>query len=43
MYLVPSVTALMAYLLLGEHLSLLAVLGMVVAAVGVALVVRVPK
>jgi len=40
MYLVPPVTAIMAYLLFGERLSLLAVLGMAVAVVGVALVVR---
>ena len=40
MYLVPPVTALMAFLLFDEHLSWLAVLGMAVAAVGVALVVR---
>lgn len=40
MYLVPPVTALIAYLLFGEHLSLAAIVGMGVAAVGVALVVR---
>lgn len=40
MYLVPPVTALLAYALFDEHLGLLAILGMAVAAVGVALVVR---
>jgi len=40
MYLVPPVTALMAYALFDEQLSALAVLGMAVAVVGVALVVR---
>lgn len=40
MYLVPPVTALIAYAAFGEHLSLLAILGMAVAAIGVALVVR---
>ncbi|HEY4374493.1 MAG TPA: DMT family transporter [Burkholderiales bacterium] len=40
MYLVPPVTALIAYLLFGEHLSAAAIVGMGVAAVGVALVVR---
>jgi len=43
MYLVPPVTAIMAYLLFGERLSLLAILGMGVAVVGVALVVRPAK
>ncbi|HEX4330138.1 MAG TPA: DMT family transporter [Burkholderiales bacterium] len=43
MYLVPPVTALIAYALFDEHLGLLAILGMAVAAVGVALVVRTPK
>ena len=43
MYLVPPVTAIMAYALFGEVLSALAVLGMVVAVVGVALVVRPAK
>jgi drug/metabolite transporter (DMT)-like permease len=43
MYLVPPVTAIVAYLLFGEHLSLLAMLGMACAAAGVALVVRAPK
>jgi drug/metabolite transporter (DMT)-like permease len=40
MYLVPIVTALMAWLLFGETLTLVAVVGMVVTLVGVYLVVR---
>lgn len=40
MYLVPAVTAVMAWLMFGETLTLLAVAGMAVAVVGVALVVR---
>ena len=39
-YLVPAVTALMAYLLFGEKLDALSVAGMVVCAVGVVLVNR---
>jgi drug/metabolite transporter (DMT)-like permease len=40
MYLVPIVTALMAWLLFGETLTVVAVVGMVVTLVGVYLVVR---
>jgi drug/metabolite transporter (DMT)-like permease len=40
MYLVPSVTALMAWAMFGERLTLLAVGGMVVSLVGVSMVVR---
>ncbi len=40
MYLVPAVTAVMAWLMFGETLSLLALVGMAVAVAGVALVVR---
>jgi len=40
MYLVPSVTALMAWLMFGERLTAMAVAGMVVTLVGVGLVVR---
>ncbi len=40
MYLVPAVTAVMAWLMFGETLTLLALAGMAVAVVGVALVVR---
>jgi drug/metabolite transporter (DMT)-like permease len=39
-YLVPPVTALMAWFLFGETLGLFGILGMAVAAVGVALVNR---
>ena len=39
-YLVPAVTALLAYILFGERLDALSLLGMVVCAVGVALVNR---
>lgn len=42
MYLVPAVTALMAWAMFGERLGAVAVLGMVVTIVGVALVVRRP-
>lgn len=42
MYLVPIVTALLAWLLFGETLTLVAVVGMVVTLVGVYLVVRKP-
>lgn len=42
MYLVPAVTALMAWLLFGEQLGVPAMIGMVVTIVGVALVVRAP-
>ncbi|MDZ7653167.1 MAG: DMT family transporter [Burkholderiaceae bacterium] len=42
MYLVPAVTALMAWAMFGERLGVVAVLGMVVTIVGVALVVRRP-
>lgn len=40
MYLVPAVTAVMAWLMFGETLTLLAVAGMAAAVLGVALVVR---
>ena len=40
MYLVPPVTALIAYALFDERLTLVALLGMAVTVVGVALVVR---
>ncbi len=40
LYLVPPVSALMAYLLFGETLSLLQIVGMGVAAIGVALASR---
>jgi drug/metabolite transporter (DMT)-like permease len=43
MYLVPPVTALMAYALFDERLSVLAIVGMGVAVVGVAMVVRPAK
>ncbi len=43
LYLVPPATAVEAYLLFDEHLALLSVLGIVVTAVGVALVVRSPR
>jgi drug/metabolite transporter (DMT)-like permease len=43
MYLVPSLTALMAWGLFGEHLGLLALLGMAITATAVALVNRPPK
>jgi drug/metabolite transporter (DMT)-like permease len=39
-YLVPPVTAVQAYFFFGEHLGVLAILGMALAAVGVAMVVR---
>lgn len=39
-YLVPPATALEAYFLFGEHLGVLALLGMLLTAIGVALVVR---
>ena len=42
-YLVPPATAVEAYLLFGEQLSALALVGIVVTCVGVALVVRQPK
>jgi drug/metabolite transporter (DMT)-like permease len=42
MYLVPAVTALMAWLLFDERLGVPALIGMVVTIVGVALVVRAP-
>jgi len=42
-YLTPPVTALMAWILFGESLSLLAIVGMAVAVLGVALVVRKPS
>lgn len=42
-FLTPSVTAVMAYVCFGEKLSVLAVLGFAVTAVGVALVLRRPK
>jgi drug/metabolite transporter (DMT)-like permease len=42
MYLVPAVTALMAWAMFGERLGAVALLGMVVTIVGVALVVRRP-
>jgi drug/metabolite transporter (DMT)-like permease len=42
-YLVPPATAVEAYLLFGETLAPVSVLGIVVAAVGVALVVRTPR
>lgn len=42
-YLVPPATAVEAYLLFDETLALVSVLGIVVAAVGVALVVRTPR
>jgi drug/metabolite transporter (DMT)-like permease len=42
-FLTPSVTAVMAYICFGDKLSVLAVLGFVVTAVGVALVLRSPK
>ena len=38
-YLVPPVTALMAYFIFGETLSVTAMAGMALAAIGVALVV----
>lgn len=40
MYLVPAVTAAMAWLMFGEKLTMTAILGMVIALAGVALVVR---
>jgi len=40
MYLVPAVTALMAWLMFGEKFTLTAVVGMAIALIGVALVVR---
>lgn len=40
MYLVPPVTAIMAWLMFGETLTMLALVGMVVAVAGVALVAR---
>ncbi len=43
MYLVPPVTAIIAYLLFDERLSLTAIAGMAVAVLGVALVVRPAK
>ncbi|MFZ6722589.1 DMT family transporter [Undibacterium sp. Ji49W] len=43
MYLVPAVTAAMAWLMFGEKLTMTAILGMVVALAGVALVVRPAK
>ena len=42
-YLVPPATAVEAYLLFGEQLSALALVGIVVTCIGVALVVRQPK
>ena len=42
LYLVPPVTALMAWLTFGEPLTSSMVLGMALTAVGVALVVRTP-
>ncbi|MGZ5145637.1 MAG: DMT family transporter [Burkholderiales bacterium] len=41
-YLVPLTTAAMAYLIFGEKLSLLALIGMVLGIIGVALVIRKP-
>jgi drug/metabolite transporter (DMT)-like permease len=41
-YLVPLTTAAMAYLIFGEKLSLLALIGMVIGIIGVALVIRKP-
>jgi drug/metabolite transporter (DMT)-like permease len=43
LYLVPPTTAVMAWVLFGEPVTALAVAGMALAAVGVSLVVRVPK
>jgi drug/metabolite transporter (DMT)-like permease len=43
LYLVPPTTAVMAWILFGEPLTALAIAGMALAAVGVSLVVRVPK
>jgi drug/metabolite transporter (DMT)-like permease len=43
MYLVPSVTALMAWLMFGEKLSVYAIFGMIVTLFGVYLVVKQPK
>ncbi|NML46073.1 DMT family transporter [Ramlibacter sp. G-1-2-2] len=43
MYLVPPTTAIMAWLLFGEPITALIVLGMALTAVGVSLVVRPPK
>ncbi|MCU1674750.1 MAG: putative integral rane protein [Frankiales bacterium] len=43
LYLVPPATAVEAYLLFGERLAPLSLVGVVVAAVGVALVVRPPR
>ena len=42
-YLVPPATALETYLLFGERLAALSIVGIAVAALGVALVVRAPK
>ena len=42
-YLVPPVTAVMAYLMFGETLGVKALLGFVIAVIGVALVVMLPK
>ncbi len=42
MYLVPAVTAVMAWLMFGERFTLIAILGMLIALAGVALVVQ-PK
>jgi drug/metabolite transporter (DMT)-like permease len=43
LYLVPPCTAVMAWLLFGEAITLFTIAGMALAAVGVSLVVRVPK
>jgi drug/metabolite transporter (DMT)-like permease len=43
MYLVPPVTALIAWILFGEPITLTTVLGTLLTALGVALVVRQPK
>jgi drug/metabolite transporter (DMT)-like permease len=42
-YLVPGTTAVLTWLLLDEHLSLLAIIGFVVAAIGCWLVARAPR
>jgi drug/metabolite transporter (DMT)-like permease len=42
LYLVPPVTALMAWVIFGESLTLPMMLGMALTATGVALVVRAP-
>jgi drug/metabolite transporter (DMT)-like permease len=43
MYLVPPATALMAWALFGEPITVLIVAGMALTAVGVSLVVRAPR